>query len=368
MNRKKDHVLDNNIDRYKINATQRNINLDLIRCVAVFLVFSVHFFWNSGFYNVPVEGIKMYVMTVIRTISIDCVPLFIVITGYLMSKKTLTKRYYIGLIRILIIFFICTMFMFAYRHFFQKMELNAFNMLKDLLGDAHYSWYVGMYMGLFCMIPFLNLSYNGLDSRNKKRTLILTCFVFTSLPSVVNYHFRIMPDFFTGVYPFTYYFIGAYIRDYQEDLKSKKITAILFYCLIILINSSVNVIISYNQNFVWTKMVDYGGIQNVLSTTALFIFLSSINLGSTDSFFARTIAKISKLSFGMYLLSWIMDQIVYHRLNEPIPVIQERFKFYIVAVPVVFIGSMILSAVANGIYKLFLLGIRKVKNKTYKSE
>lgn len=36
----------------------RNINLDLIRCLAVFSVISVHFFLNTGFYDEEVIGKK----------------------------------------------------------------------------------------------------------------------------------------------------------------------------------------------------------------------------------------------------------------------------------------------------------------------
>ena len=35
---------------------ERNLNADLIRCVAVFSVVSVHFLKNNGFYSTPVDG------------------------------------------------------------------------------------------------------------------------------------------------------------------------------------------------------------------------------------------------------------------------------------------------------------------------
>lgn len=46
---------------------QRNINLDIIRCVAVFFVISVHFFLNNGFYSEIVVGKRMYIMVMMRT-------------------------------------------------------------------------------------------------------------------------------------------------------------------------------------------------------------------------------------------------------------------------------------------------------------
>ena len=41
---------------------ERNLNADLIRCVAVFSVVSVHFLKNNGFYSTPVDGGDMLFM------------------------------------------------------------------------------------------------------------------------------------------------------------------------------------------------------------------------------------------------------------------------------------------------------------------
>ena len=68
-------------------AAKRNVNLDLTRCAAVFSVVAVHFFLNSGFYGTPIVGGKMLLSTILRTVFMVCVPLFLLLTGYLMSGK-----------------------------------------------------------------------------------------------------------------------------------------------------------------------------------------------------------------------------------------------------------------------------------------
>lgn len=78
---------------------ERNINLDLIRCVAVIFVISVHFCLNSGFYELTCSGMRMLIMCILRTAFITCVPLFLMLTGYLMNKKELTLSYYKGIKR-----------------------------------------------------------------------------------------------------------------------------------------------------------------------------------------------------------------------------------------------------------------------------
>ena len=46
---------------------KRNSSMDIIRCIALFLVISVHFFLHNEYYFQPVEGIYMYIMTLMRS-------------------------------------------------------------------------------------------------------------------------------------------------------------------------------------------------------------------------------------------------------------------------------------------------------------
>ena len=85
-----------------MEKVKRDLRLDIIRLFALFCVVGVHYFLNSNFYVTPVAGIKMYVMAIFRSFFIICVPLFIMLTGYLMNKKELSKKYYKGIIKILV--------------------------------------------------------------------------------------------------------------------------------------------------------------------------------------------------------------------------------------------------------------------------
>ena len=57
---------------------------------------------------------------------------------------------------------------------------------------------VGMYMGLYLMIPFLNKAWNGFEEKSKK--IIITClFLIVIIPSVFNtFNFGIVLPPFLG--------------------------------------------------------------------------------------------------------------------------------------------------------------------------
>lgn len=81
---------------------ERNTNLDVIRCIAVFEVLSIHFFLNNGFYSTIVNSFEMYKQIFFRTFFMSCVPLFMILTGYLMSNKTLSLKYYFKISKIIV--------------------------------------------------------------------------------------------------------------------------------------------------------------------------------------------------------------------------------------------------------------------------
>ena len=70
---------------------------DILRCVAVFSVISVHFFMNSGFHSSPIDCPRMIVLLFMRSAFVVCVPLFLTLTGYLMTNKRLVRSYYRGI-------------------------------------------------------------------------------------------------------------------------------------------------------------------------------------------------------------------------------------------------------------------------------
>lgn len=83
--------------RRVISTKKRNINLDMIRVIAVFSVLSVHFFLHNGFYEEIVVGKRLFFMGTMRNFFMICVPLFLILTGFLMNKKVVSRKYYSGL-------------------------------------------------------------------------------------------------------------------------------------------------------------------------------------------------------------------------------------------------------------------------------
>ena len=93
----------------------RNPSMDIVRIVAVLCVISIHFFYHSGFYYTTIDNPAMYFATVLRTLFSVCVPLFMILSGYLLCNKTLKKGYYSGIRKTIIVYILVAVACIIYK-------------------------------------------------------------------------------------------------------------------------------------------------------------------------------------------------------------------------------------------------------------
>lgn len=348
------------------SVRKRDLNADLIRCIATYSVISVHFLLNCGFYYFPTIGTDMYIMSVMRACFMVCVPLFMILTGYLMWQKTLTKGYYKGIWKTIEIYVLASIACLLFKKYAQGEDVTIQSAVFAILdfSGANYAWYIEMYIGLFLIIPFLNGAYHSLEvsgkessaddgentGKHKKQILVLTMIFLTMLPKIVNNfdlvtegwwaspslsesYTKLIPSFFTGMYPLTYYFIGAYLREYGCRLSRWK--NILLFVLAVLVFGTYNFYRSDGQDFVWGSNSTWGG-ENLITASLLFILLLHLHPDRWPRLIRRAILQISRVSLGLYLVSWIFDKIIYPVFMKYVPDVLDRWKYYPVVAPTVF--------------------------------
>ena len=325
-------------------SPQRSCAVDVVRLIATLLVVSVHFFLNNGYYNYPMEGKRMFVMTLIRSLCMSCVPLFMILTGYLSSRKKLSGRYYKGVIKTACIYVLSSFACAIYKVLAQQVTYTPMEILDGLrlFTLANYSWYIEMYFGLFLLAPFINLLYHGLESRRQKQVLILTMIFLTAVPVFVNW--------WSGIYPVTYYLLGAYIREYGFPVK-KSIAAILLPVTVTAL-ALVCFHESYGGYFRWGSYQAYEGLPCLVISVMIFGLLINLPTQNWSVFFKKMLEKAANLCLGAYLLSYIFDSLFYPVLNSRVPDVIYRLEYMPVMVPCVFLCSLALSWVVDLVYHL----------------
>ena len=358
---------------------KRDSSLDILRIIAVFTVLSVHFFLHNGFYNQTIEGKPMYVAVVMRTLFSVCVPLFMLLTGYLMSKKELSKKYYSGITKTLVVFVISTLACMIYKNIAQG---DVFDLKSFILGTldftgSNYSWYIEMYIGLFLLAPFLNLAYGKLKNKKQKQVLLVTAVFLTIIPSLFNiFNFgsldwwtnptssdefqKLVPSWWQGFYPVAYYFVGCYIREY--GLKMKTRTMLVLFVFSLFIFSTFNYFRSYDTTFKSGTYIYWYGFEPFVLSVLLFLLIKRIKTENFPKAAKIALWKVSDLALGIYLISFIFDSIVYPVLCEKVILMPDRLPYYFVTVPIVFVLSAAASFIMNLVAKLLIDGFKSLAN------
>lgn len=337
-----------------MKKTLRNTALDIVRITALLSVVSVHFFRNSGYYSQIVIGNRMYVMTLMRTFFMVCVPLFLVLTGYLMNKKVLSKKYYCGLIKTLGIYVLASIACIIFKYLVLNAEISVMSIIGGILDFSadDYSWYVEMYIGLFLLIPFLNIIYNNLESKGHKMILVVTFLLLTAVPGILNIYNKLFPDWWETIYPITYYFIGCYLNEYA--VRIKKTVNILLIAVATFLFGTYYFYHSYGGEFAGGER--WGSLPNVILTVLVFILLSNLRMDRVKNQYKRGLACISNVCFGAYLVSYIFDEIFYRKLNMEIEYMPQKLDYFFIIVSLVFICSLALAMVIDVLY-IFLTRI-----------
>lgn len=339
---------------------KRNINIDLIRCIAILSVLSVHFFLNNGFYGEVMSGKKMYVASVMRQGFMICVPLFIMLTGYLMNKKKLSIQYFKGIKKVLMIYILCTICILMYKVLYLKEGCSILNVIFNITSYQQYSWYIEMYIGLFLLIPFLNVLYHGLSGKREKQMLIIALMILVIVPSMVNIldtakipvsDTKIAPAWWTGVYPLLYYYLGAYLSEFYLSIKLRLTTNLLLIIVSVFFSGTFSYWRCYGDRFIWGQWSSYNGFTTMLVAILVFIFLLRINMEKWPNIVKKVVVKISEVSLPIYLVSWIFDNYTYPIFNNTISNVKDRFIYYFVIVPFIFICSFVVGCVIDFLYR-----------------
>ena len=293
-----------------MEKVKRDLRLDIVRLFALLCVVGVHYFLNSNFYATPVAGTKMYIMAIIRSFFIICVPLFIMLTGYLMNKKELSKKYYKGIIKILVIYFLCSIVFHLFSFFYLKNDVTIISFIKDVVTyqGTSYAWYVDLYIGLFLLIPFLNMILDKIKDKKQANMFLLTLFVLTGLPSIINYYYNILPNSWVNIYPLLYYYMGAYLSRYKVKLSLP--VNLLLLLLIVFLDGNLSFFTFHNKLYEMALINDYSSGIVVITAFLTFNILLMIKINYTERK-AKVLKTLSDAVFGAYLLSCMYDILIY---------------------------------------------------------
>lgn len=302
-------------------GNKRDFGLDLVRATAGVLVLSIHFFLKNGFYETPAVGKTMLLACMVRMLCMTCVPLFLVLTGYTCIHREWSKGYYFKLLPVLLTYLGACAVCLAFQVTVLKESISPLGMVRRVLDftAAPYAWYIEMYIGLFLLSPFLNAAWNALNDK-ARGALVLTLVGMTALPSLVNQWGQILPQWWVTVYPLTYYVLGAWLR--EHPLKAKSWQLLLGWAALAAAIGIKGYWTAHGRPYSLIPEDKWGSW--ALTLQAALLFSALVKVKSAPKPLKWLVERVATLSLGMYLVSYVADQLVYPRLIAAVPAAHQR--------------------------------------------
>ena len=281
----------------------RQPGIDLLRCLGLLFVNGVHAFLYNGYYYEPQVGFLIWGANSFKWLFFTCNGLFMLLTGYLKCEKPFSKNYYRSLLPILVGYLLTCLVTFPVRHFLLGEELTLFQWLEKAVTFGNYAWYIEMYIGLLLFSPIINLALNQLKEPRQLYWAAGTMIALSALPSITP--LNLIPDYWTSLYPVTYYVIGAVIRKLQPTFKKRiplllAATFSMWLGLLTLITTDGGASDGFSQG--------YGGFWITVIITLVFLGLYRVQIGERT---AKVLAWFSGGVFEGYILSRLLDVWIY---------------------------------------------------------
>lgn len=344
-----------------MNYSKRNINIDIIKVVSLLLVIGVHFFLYTGYYSIN-YSITNSIFIVLRNICMACVPLFIIVTGYLNRNKVWSKKYYLNIGRVYLLY---SLAMFILTLVDNKYVINTTlfkTALINILNYKYYGWYITMYVGLMLIAPIINLAFKNTDESTRKyaiTNIILAISIPVTLADLfsnIRYSIlaHILPNWWYYTWPLMYYIIGvafAYNKNAIKDFFKK--TRLLFLLTLI-----ISTLLYYVLNIHW-EFRAHVNIFIVIITTCIFSWLLNLDI-NVNSKLRTSIIFVSNNTLLAYLLSYIVDNITYPFVNQ-ITNMNMRFSLFPIVVILNFILTILLVIIVRIILSILKKSIKMVR-------
>lgn len=323
---------------------KREPALDLLRCTAFIFVVTFHSFLNNGYYFAPQVGISMWLAGSFRWLSVSCIGLYLMLTGYLKSHRTDAKACYRGLPPVLLGYLLAAMISIPIRHFVFE-DVQSLRIWCERLFNfsaVSYGWYVEMYIGLVLLMPFVNMVLERLRDTKKLLAFGMVMLALTALPGATPW--PIFPDYWRGVYPLTFYVLGAILRRLQPKVNpwlgiagAVSVSAILGAATILSTDGKLS------EALIW----EFPDLWIVLIAVCLFTAVYRVRIPRA---FHSVLAFCAGGCYGGYLLSYLFDAWCYNLVPGWKTPSKYGWIFLCVTVPVA-IASLLLGVLLERVAK-----------------
>nr|MCR5686588.1 hypothetical protein [Lachnospiraceae bacterium] len=261
------------------------------------------------------------------------------LSGYFMRKRKADRSHYMSVIPLLFSYIVISVAkMLLYNRLYGRIY-GIKEMLQNL-GNYQIAWYMGLYICVFLLMPFLNKLWYALSEREQDILIGTLLFLCTIYP-VLKY---IAPHYFTGIYPILFYFLGIAVRDRKWRPNRAVLAAVLAVALFAeaFISMKFTSTGVFDWNLISTSDGTYGTFFISICTVCIFLLLYDVKISPG---IGRFLSSVSRVSFEIYLFAGAYDAVIYMYAKKYLASATEAFWWFFATVPASFMCAYISSVI-----------------------
>ncbi len=277
---------------------ERNIGLDILRILSMFLITARHYIGYSevaGILGFSVNGI---LVNALSPFCVTAANIFVLISGYFLVNSTFKWN---RIIKIWAETFFYSVVFFVVGFFLNGGDFSVSNLIFAFFPfiSRHY-WFSVAYIALICVSPFLNKMIKSITEKEHRLLVVGGGILLSGWTTIVYFSQGVVTGGNRGLLWFIYlYIIGAYINIYREKVKLNgiRIGATILSFVVLLGYNFLLPKFPFLKNF---PINTDDSLFSLILSVALFVLFLGVKINSKT--IRNIIVAFATSSFGVYLI------------------------------------------------------------------
>ena len=283
---------------------ERSNNFELLRIISMIMILVLHFNLYGVKYNqIPSTDWHYYFFWTLEYICIIAVNIYVLISGYFLIKSNIKLKKALKL-EFQIIFYSIIIYLIMIVINKESFNLRVFIKLFFPISTKQY-WFMGAYLVMYLLVPFINKLANSLTKAQYKTLLIVLIIFYSLIPTLFQKN-NVVNTYggYSSLWFIILYLVAGYIRLYVEK-KYSKIGLSIIFVLMVAINMIVRVLMQKITGIeILTEYLkistNYNSIIILIQSIVFFLIFKEIKI--KNGILNKIILFFSPLTLGVYLI------------------------------------------------------------------
>ncbi len=346
------------------SQTVRNLGIDLLRIVAMFMVLVLHILGQGGVIAATGKaGWKYCLVWFLEIAAYSAVNCYALVSGYVGAKSRYKYANFVNIWLRVVYYTLIITGLFAVLAP-NLITIDSWQWAITPVMSRQY-WYITAYAGLFLLMPLLNFAINSMSCKQLLTLIWGLVIGFSVLPTLFRNDVFILKDGYSIWWLMVLYVIGGYIGKYGILKKVKKSRLLAGYLVLIVVGLAAKILLEqYGKDRSAYYVILYTSPLVLAQSVCLLGFFSRLKIRKWG---AKLIAIFAPLVFSVYIihvhpLIWKNVLLGLFKWIASMPIYLEGFVVLGIALGIL-LGLSIIDMVRE-----FLFRVLKIKERFTKIE